>query len=136
MGMFVAKEVDFNKLEAKPLKNETTADGRGFAVAGGVAQAVVNACKVLEPEREIKVKAVQGLANCKKMLEEAKKGVYDGYLLEGMACPYGCASGAGTITQPTKTKALVGVSQKETPLKNTLESGFKDQLEELEERGV
>ena len=50
--------------------------------------------------------------------------------------PYGCASGAGTITQPNKTKALVGVSQKETPLKSSLESEYKEQLEELEERGV
>ncbi len=136
MGMFVAKEVDFNTLVAKPLKNETTADGRGFAVAGGVAQAVVNACKRLDPDREIKVKAAQGLRNCREMLEDAKKGKYDGYLLEGMACPFGCASGAGTITQPTKTKALVGVSQRETPLKNSLDSVYKENLEELEERGV
>ena len=136
MGLFEAKEVDFNTLESKPLKNETTADGRGFAVAGGVAQAVVNVCKKMAPEREIKVKATQGLRNCKAMLEDAKKGKYDGYLLEGMACPYGCASGAGTITQPTKTKALVGVSQRETPLKNSLESVYSDRLEELEERGV
>lgn len=133
MGMFVALKVDFNKLEEKPLENITSADGRGFAVAGGVAQAVVNACKELDPEREVKVKAVQGLDNCKQMLKDAKTGKYDGYLLEGMACPYGCASGAGTITQPSKTKALIGVSQRETPMKNSLQSGFKENLSELEE---
>ena len=136
MGMFEAKQVDFNTLESKPLKNETTASGRGFAVAGGVAQAVVDACKKLEPGREIKVKAVQGLRNCRAMLDDAKKGKYEGFLLEGMACPYGCASGAGTIITATKTKAFVGLSQKETPLKNSLESNYKEQLEELEERGV
>ena len=131
MGMFVAKEVDFNTLEAKPLENITSADGRGFAVAGGVAKAVVEACKELEPNREIKVHAEQGLHNCKKMLQDAKKGVYDGYLLEGMACPFGCASGAGTITQPTKTKALVSLSQRETTMKHSLESAFEPKLDEL-----
>ena len=131
MGMFVAKEVDFNTLEAKPLENITSADGRGFAVAGGVAKAVVEACKEIEPNREIKVHAEQGLNNCKKMLQDAKKGVYDGYLLEGMACPFGCASGAGTITQPTKTKALVALSQRETTMKHSLESAFEPKLDEL-----
>ena len=131
MGMFVAKKVDFNTLEAKPLENITSADGRGFAVAGGVAKAVVEACKEIEPNREIKVHAEQGLNNCKKMLQDAKKGVYDGYLLEGMACPFGCASGAGTITQPTKTKALVALSQRETTMKHSLESAFEPKLDEL-----
>ena len=33
------------------------------------------------------VESAEGLENCKKMLKLAKKGKYDGYLLEGMACP-------------------------------------------------
>lgn len=66
MGMFVAKNVDFNHLKEKPLENKTSADGRGFAVAGGVAQAVVNAAKQLNPNIEIKVASAQGLENCKK----------------------------------------------------------------------
>ncbi len=132
MGMFLAKKVDFNKLKEKPLQNVSSADGRGFAIAGGVAQAVVNACKEIDPEREIKVKATQGLKNCMQMLKDAKLGKYDGYLLEGMACPFGCASGAGTITQPNRTKALIGVSQKETPLKHSTESIYKDEFNKLD----
>ncbi len=132
MGMFVAKNVDFNTLVEKPLENITTADGRGFAVAGGVAEAVVNACKDIDPTREIKVHAEQGLDNCMQMLKDAKKGKYDGYLLEGMACPMGCISGAGTIVQPTKSKAMVSVSQREATLKHSLESGFKDKVNKLD----
>ncbi len=132
MGMFEAKNVNFNTLKSKDLLNITSADGRGFAVAGGVANAVVNAIKEIEPEREIKVKAAQGLRECKQMLKDAINGKYDGYLLEGMACPFGCASGAGTITQPSKTKALVGLSQKEATLKHSLESSFKEELENLD----
>ena len=131
-GMFSAKEVDFTKLKAQELKNETSADGRGFAVMGGVAQAVVNACAKIAPEREIKVFASQGLDNCRKMLKDAVDGKYDGYLLEGMACPMGCVSGAGTIASPNKAKSMVALSQKETPLKNSIESEYKGMLSKLD----
>ena len=132
MGMFTAKNVNFNKLKENPLKNETSADGRGFAVAGGVAQAVVNVIKRIEPNREIKIEAVQGLANCKKMLQLAKTGKYDGYLLEGMACPMGCVSGAGTINGCNKTRGQVEVSKRETTLKNPLDSKYKTKLGNLD----
>ena len=131
MGMYEAKNVDFSKLTQDELKNETSSDGRGFAVAGGVAQAVVDVIKRIDPDKEVKVQSAQGLSNCKKMLELAKQGKYDGYLLEGMACPYGCVSGAGTINAPTKTKALVGVSQKEATLKNCCDSKYKEEITHL-----
>lgn len=132
MGMFVAKNVDFNSLKEKELKNETSADGRGFAVSGGVAQAVVHAIQRIDMTREIKVESAQGLANCKKLLQMAKAGKYDGYLLEGMACPLGCVSGAGTIATATRTKAMVEVSKRETPVKNSMDSKFRDRLETLD----
>lgn len=132
MGMFIAKNVDFNSLTEKPLKNETSADGRGFAVSGGVAQAVVNVIKRIDPTKDVKVESAQGLRNCKKLLQMAKAGKYDGYLLEGMACPLGCVSGAGTIATSTKTKAMVEVSKRETPLKNCIDSKYKDKLDLLD----
>lgn len=132
MGMFQAKSVDFNKLLEKPLKNETSAPGRGFAIAGGVAQSVVQAITKLRPGQEVKVASAQGLENCRKMMKDAVAGKYDGYLLEGMACPYGCISGMGNINQPNKTKAFVGMSQKETPLKNSMDSSYADKLHTLD----
>ena len=131
-GMFLAKEVDLNNLKEKALKNETTADGRGFAVMGGVAQAVVNSASKIAPDRPIPVYAAQGLDNCRSMLKLAKLGKYDGYLLEGMACPMGCVSGAGTITAATKAKAMVGMSQKETPKKIATESEYIEMLDKLD----
>ena len=130
-GMFTAKGVDFNTLKEKPLEDKTTAAGRGFAVMGGVAQAVVTASKTLAPEREIPVYAAQGLDNCRSMLKLAKMGKFDGYLLEGMACPMGCVSGAGTVESPTKVKALVGMSQKEATKKSSVESEYKDLFNKL-----
>lgn len=132
MGMFSAKQINFNTLKEKPLENKTTADGRGFAVAGGVAQAVVHAAAKINPSVEIKVASAQGLNNCRKLLKDAVNGKYDGYLLEGMACPLGCASGAGTIASPGKTRGMVELSKREATKKNSTESEFLHLLETLD----
>ena len=66
------------------------------------------------------------------MLKLAKMGKFDGYLLEGMACPMGCVSGAGTVESPTKVKALVGMSQKEANKKSSVESEYKDLFNKLD----
>lgn len=133
MGMFVAKNVDFNTLTASDEQSISTATGRGFAVAGGVASAVVEACKVIAPDREVKIANATGLANCKQLLKDAIAGKYDGYLLEGMACQFGCASGPGTISTPNKTKALVEAAKKDAKVKNSVDSVLKHRVTELEE---
>ena len=81
--------------------NEGTAMGRGFAVGGGVAAAVVEAIRHIDPDREVLIEYGDGLRECRKMLTMAKAGKRNGYLLEGMACPGGCVAGAGTI-QPVE----------------------------------
>ena len=48
--------------EGEPLFR-ASADGRGFAVSGGVAEAVVNAVKRIDPDREVKVMNAEGLQN-------------------------------------------------------------------------
>ena len=125
-GMFEAKEVDFSALEASDDLQYDTADGRGFAVGGGVAQAVVNYIKDKYPDREVKVASAQGLADCKKMLMLAKAGKYNGYLLEGMGCPGGCIAGAGTLADPARTATLLTKYKKDAPIQHSADSDFKD----------
>ena len=60
MGMFEAKAIKFSEVAAGPELVEAPADGRGFAVSGGVANAVVNAIHKMDPDREVKVMAAQG----------------------------------------------------------------------------
>ena len=72
--MFEAKDVDFTKLEETDAMHGASGDGRGFAVSGGVANAVVNCIKELYPDREIKVESAEGLDNCRKLLTMAKAG--------------------------------------------------------------
>ena len=134
MGMFQAKEVDFAKLEKQDTMHGASGDGRAFAISGGVANAVVECIKELYPDREVKVANAEGLENCKKLLTMAKAGKYDGYLLEGMACPGGCVAGAGTIQPITKSAATVKLHKKNSTHAHALESNYKELLEQLEEK--
>ncbi len=135
-GMFDAKEIDFSKIEGKPEDDftEGTGAGRGFAVVGGVAAAVAEAIRELDPEREIKIEYGDGLRECKKMLMMAKAGKRDGYLLEGMACPGGCVAGAGTITPVRESTLNVQKYQKAAAEQSALNSQYKDRLKQVEER--
>ena len=126
MGMFEAKGVNFDTLEAEPGDDfqHASADGRGFAASGGVAQAVVNAIKQMDPDREIKVASAQGLADCKRLLMMARAGKYNGYLLEGMGCPGGCIGGAGTIADPMRTAVQLNKYVAAAPFKDPEQSAF------------
>lgn len=128
MGMFAAKGVDLSKLEADHPLNEGTAGGRGFAVSGGVAQAVTDVIKKLDPDREVKTVAVQGLRECRKLLMAAKAGKYDGFLLEGMACPGGCVAGMGTLQAVNKSTAAVNKYKSEAELQNSADTPYEINL--------
>lgn len=133
MGMFEAKDIKFEELEEVDCMHGASGDGRGFAISGGVAQAVVNCAKELYPDREIKTERAEGLANCKKLLAMAKAGKYNGYLLEGMACPGGCVAGAGTIQPIAKSTAAVNLHKKVSTNKHAYQSDFKELLGDIEE---
>ncbi|AEB07236.1 hydrogenase large subunit domain protein [Coriobacterium glomerans PW2] len=133
-GMMEAKEIDYRQLSGDGSTDfeVASADGRGFAVAGGVASAVANAIHSLHPEREVRVEGAEGLANCRKMLKAAVKGKYDGCLLEGMACPGGCVAGAGTLQPVTRSAGMVRAYAKRSPYKTADEDRYRSQLSMLE----
>ena len=125
-GMFEAKEIDFETIEPLDDLNEGSAAGRGFAVAGGVAKAVENMVHELDPDREIKTARAEGLRDCRKLMAMAKAGKYDGYLLEGMACPGGCVAGAGTLLPVNLAANVVGRYQSETDRVSPTDSAYRD----------
>jgi len=134
MGMFEAKEVNFSELPDDDTMHGASGDGRGFAVSGGVANAVVNAIHEMYPEREIKIESAEGLADCRKLLALAKAGKYNGYLLEGMACPGGCIAGAGTIQPIAKSKASVEAHKRVSTNAHATASQYKELIESLDEQ--
>ncbi len=129
-----AREIDISKCEEDEPFYEASGDGNGFAVSGGVAKAVENAIKVLNPDREVLTARAEGLPDCRKMLQMAKAGKYNGYLLEGMACPGGCVAGAGTIAPVKKTTAAVNQMVEKSADKSVLSSKYKQYLEILEKK--
>ena len=107
-GIFAAKNIKVELLEEDPAGvSDASADGRNFAVSGGVANAVENVIHEKYPDREVKIANAEGLKECRKLLTVAKAGKYNGYLLEGMACPGGCVAGAGTMQSIKKSQTAV-----------------------------
>ena len=111
---------------------EASADGLGFAVSGGVAKAVENAVHVLDPDREVLTARAEGLPECRKMLQLAKTGKYNGYLLEGMACPGGCVAGAGIIAPVKKSTDAVRRNMQQANERSALDSKYRGDLRILE----
>ena len=133
MGMFEAKNIDFNQLAEDEEFHEASSDGRGFAVGGGVASAVVNTISHMEPEREVKVMNAEGLNECRKMLMLAKAGKLNGYLLEGMACPGGCVAGPGMLQDPAKSAAALAKYKAEAPYPDAKDDKYEITLSLLHE---
>ena len=59
-------------------------------------------------------------------MQLAKAGKYNGYLLEGMACPGGCVAGAGTLLSVELASTVVGRYQNEADRESPLDSLYKD----------
>ena len=131
-GMFEAKEINFETIEPMFDLNEGSAAGRGFAVSGGVAKAVNDLIAQNHPELEVQTARAEGLRECRKLMTLAKAGKYDGYLLEGMACPGGCVAGAGTLLPVDLAANVVGRYQNEADIKGPMDSSYKDTGESLD----
>ena len=133
-GIFDAKEIDFTKIEEDPDEqlDNGTGYGRGFAVSGGVAAAVADTIAHLEPERKVEIERADGLRECRKMMMMAKAGKYNGYLLEGMACPGGCVAGAGTIAPVSMGTANVEKFKKAAELQSCTQTPYLTSLNDVE----
>lgn len=127
-GMFDAKGIDFDQIEDNTAHYEASAPGVGFAAGGGVAKAVEDVIHRLHPEVKVKTVAAEGLENCRKMLRIARTGKYDGYLLEGMACPGGCIAGAGTVQPAEKSRRNLERYKEAAPMSNPLDTPYLEDI--------
>ena len=135
-GMFAARDIDFAAIEPDPCDEEFregSAMGRGFGVVGGVAEAVKDHIAHVAPDREVPMEFGDGLRECRKMLLMARKGLRNGYLLEGMACPGGCVAGAGTITPVPQSTKNVEKYKAAADKHSSRESSFAERLKEAED---
>ena len=84
------------------------------------------------PELELKTARAEGLRDCKKLMAMAKAGKYNGYLLEGMACPGGCIAGAGTLLPVDQAAKIVGAYQKEASTGTPEDDFYREMGHDLE----
>lgn len=131
--MFEAKHIDFSQIEDVPANYEASAPGVGFAASGGVAKAVEGVIQRVRPDKEVKTVYAEGLRECRQMLRIARTGKYDGYLLEGMACPGGCIAGAGTVQPPEKSKRVLEQYKAAAAKDNPLDSDYMPYIHLLHE---
>lgn len=131
-AILASQDIDIASLEPDEPMDSGTKDGLGFAVSGGVAKAVENVIHQMEPDKEVLMQRAEGLAECRKMLSLAKAKKYDGYLLEGMACPGGCVAGAGVIAPVRLTSKAVDDRVKEQEGTIALNSEYMEYLELIE----
>ena len=93
--------------------------------------ALQNVIREKYPDREIKMANAEGLKECRKLLTMAKAGKYNGYLLEGMACPGGCVAGAGTMQSIKKSQAAVNKYAAQAKHKISSQTEYVKELDKL-----
>ena len=120
MGMFSAKAIDLAGQAEASFQLHASRDGRGYAVAGGVAAAIKHCIAELDPSREVFTLKADSLKECRKMLALAKAGKTHGHLLEGMACPGGCIGGPGTLMPIPRAEQAVKQFASESPYPSSL----------------
>ncbi len=126
-AMFDAKGIDMTKYEAESSFHDATGAGRGYACAGGVAEAIEKCINEYYPDVDVNIEHAEGLAECKKVLALAKAGKLNGCLIEGMGCPGGCIAGAGTNIPVVQAKKDLA-----TYVKNSSKALPAKELEEIE----
>jgi len=97
--IFESLEIDPSKFEETPSDDYATRGGKLYARAGGVSTAVAESLEKLFPEKYklLKTVAVDGVKDCKAILEKAQKGEVDANFIEGMGCVGGCVGGPKAI---------------------------------------
>lgn len=107
-AVFAAKEIEPGKLEPQTATHgQASKWGRGFAVSGGVAQAVRAVLGDEQGQEKIQAVTGNGIDECKHLLTLARSGRLPGNFLEGMACVGGCVGGPAALVQARESTRAI-----------------------------
>jgi len=101
-AFFSAKNIQVSTAEKINYDTNVTKAGRGFAVSGGVVEALKKFSNGTIPIKDIKIDGLS-IENI-KILKSYAKGHCEGNFIEVMSCEGGCVAGPATISNP-KTAA-------------------------------
>ena len=90
--------IDVENIE-EDIAEHSSASGIGYAVAGGVSEAVTRAVETLNPNRRITIQAkrADGVPDCKSIINDILAGNRDANFFEGMGCKGGCVGGPRAV---------------------------------------
>lgn len=81
--------------------------GRNFAFAGGLRGVMTEVMQGEGKGQLLKAVQVDGLANCKDVLQQVGEGKLECNFIEGMGCQGGCVGGPGSLVNGKITSRLV-----------------------------
>ncbi|MFZ5944925.1 MAG: [Fe-Fe] hydrogenase large subunit C-terminal domain-containing protein [Bacillota bacterium] len=106
--IFKAIDINLGELPGDE-KDQASFAGRVYARTGGVSFSVKTVVNRIAPKRLIKFKSkrVDGVKECKAILEDLAKGIkIEENFIEGMGCPGGCVGGPRTLIDVNKATKL------------------------------
>lgn len=119
--MFEIFQVDFSRMQEE-VKEHSAGAGRLYARTGGVSKAVSECVRTILPDCRLEPVYANGVAACKKLLEQILDGKASGNFFEGMACEGGCVGGPKRILPVQAATSLVNeyaaASPYQTPAEN------------------
>lgn len=128
--IFKALDIKPSELQGIPSIEYASRGGRLYARTGGVSTAVSETIEELYPEKFKYFKSIKvdGIKDCKEILEKAMKHEVDANFIEGMGCPGGCVGGPKAIIPPPQGKTAVDEFAYDSSIKVPLHSQTIDNV--------
>lgn len=120
--IFKALEINLSKLPDEQ-HEQSSYGGRVYARTGGVSKAVELSLKRVG-HQGIQLNAIQvdGVMDCKKMLDKLKSGIVEANFIEGMGCKGGCVGGPRTNIEVQKATDFVNQYAEESSYESPVEN--------------
>ena len=130
-SIFEVLEIVPETLEEVTSLEYASRGGRLYARSGGVSIAISEAIEELYPEKYslLSTVHVDGVKNCKDILNKASKGEYlGGNFIEGMGCIGGCVGGPKAIVSIEEGRKAVDDFAYDSAVKIATHSGILDEI--------
>lgn len=134
--IFESLKINPSTLTGIPTIEYTSKGGRLYARTGGVSTAIKESVAELYPDniKNFKAVKVEGVKQCKEILDSALKGNVDASFIEGMGCIGGCVGGPKILVPPSKGKEAVNNFANDSSIKVPVYSKTLDDI--LEKLGI
>lgn len=121
--IFEVFQINFDSLEEE-VKEHAAAAGRLYARTGGVSKAVYECVKTFDPDCKFDPVYANGVADCKKLLENILNGEVNGNFFEGMGCEGGCVGGPKRVIDKDEATKLVNEYADASPYATPAENPY------------